>query len=79
MGTSRHSLLARLSFHPLVAGVVFLYSAYRCLREEGQWGDLEIMLMVGVWLGISIYDRSTAHRCLDWLSGPDQPPTPPAG
>jgi hypothetical protein len=78
VGTSRHSLLARLAWHPVVAGVVFLYSAYRFLREQGDSGDLQIMGVVAVWLGISIYDWSNSHRWLNWLFADDQPPAPPA-
>lgn len=78
METSRHSLLVRLFWHPLVSGVAFLYSGYRFFGQDGGFGDLQIMGAVGVWLGISIYDWSTSHRWLDWLYGTDQPPAPPA-
>jgi tetratricopeptide (TPR) repeat protein len=63
----RHPLLRRLLWHPLLVVLLFADLAYRTyLGRTGILG-LAGLGVIGLWLGLSVYDWLTAHRFLDLL------------
>lgn len=69
----RHPFLRRLGWHPLFAGGWFglmLDLAYRGKSGPAFYAGLAF---IGLWFGLSVFDRVTRHRWLDWLYGDELP------
>src|SRR5579864_5818377 len=69
MRKSRHPLLRRLSWNPLLVTVLFADVAYRIHARGVGVFNLAALGVIGLWLVLSVYDWFTSHSLLDaWYS-----------
>lgn len=64
---SRHSLLTRLSWHPLVVAIPLGIMIYRSSMYGLSARRIVSLAIIGLWFGLAILDWARPHRLLDWL------------